>query len=240
MVGLSEWAVVLPAHESALCKAAVEDHAAALRAEDPDLSADQARADALVDLVLARTQVTTTVHLTMPVETLTVDAPVDRPQLDQDGVVVGPSWQQVCAMGYEIPGVGVIPGDIVAGICTRFDTRIRRVLLDPASGTTVETGAAGYTPSPAVRRFVTHRDGTCRAPGCARAARFCDLDHVIPWPLGPTDPPNLLTLCRRHHRMKHTTRWQVVMDAGGVCTWTDPFGQRFTTHPVNHHDTLAA
>ena len=166
----------------------------------------------------------------MPVETLTVDAPVDRPVLDEEGVVVGPSWQQVCAMGYEIPGVGVIPGDVVAGICERFDTRIRRVLLDPASGTTVETGAAGYTPSPAVRRFVTHRDGTCRAPGCARAARFCDLDHVIPWPLGRTVGSNLLTLCRRHHRMKHTTRWQVVMDAGGVCTWTDPFGQQFA-HP---------
>ena len=148
VVGLeSEWVVVLPAHESALCKAAVEDHAAALRREDPDLSADQARADALVDLVLARASVTTTVNLSMPVETLTVDAPADRPQLDEDGVVVGPSWQQVCAMGYEIPGVGVIPGDIVAGICSRFDTRIRRVLLDPASGTTVETGAAGYTPS---------------------------------------------------------------------------------------------
>ena len=56
MVGLSEWAVVLPAHESALCKAAVEDHAAALRREDPDLGADQARADALVDLVLARAE----------------------------------------------------------------------------------------------------------------------------------------------------------------------------------------
>ena len=129
---------------------------------------------------------------------------------------------------------------MVAGICARFDTRIRRVLLDPATGTTVETGAAGYTPSAAVRRFVTHRDGCCRAPGCARAGRFCDLDHVIPWPLGPTDPTNLLTLCRRHHRMKHQTSWQVVMDAGGVCTWTDPFGQQFTTHPVNHHDTLAA
>ena len=128
------------------------------------------------------------------------------------------------------PASGVIPGDVVAGICERFDTRIRRVLLDPASGTTVETGAAGYTPSPALRRFVTHRDGTCRAPGCARAARFCDLDHVIPWPLGRTVGSNLLTLCRRHHRMKHTTRWQVVMDAGGVCTWTDPFGQQFA-HP---------
>ena len=35
VVGLSEWVAVLPAHESALCKAAVEDHACALRAGGP-------------------------------------------------------------------------------------------------------------------------------------------------------------------------------------------------------------
>jgi Domain of unknown function (DUF222) len=240
VVGLSEWAVVLPVHESALCKAAVDEHACALQREDPDLSMDQARADALVDLVLARVQVSTTVHLTMPVQTLTVDAPVDLPDVDQDGMVVGPSWQQICAMGYEIPGVGVVPGDVVAGICSRFDTRIRRVLLDETAGTTLETGAKGYVPPAAMGRFVRHRDGHCRAPGCARAARFCDLDHVTPWPLGPTDPTNLLTLCRRHHRMKHRTRWQVVMTRKGACTWTDPFGQEFITHPVNHHETLVA
>ena len=140
VVGLSEWVAVLPVHESALCKAAVDDHACALQREDPDLSMDQARADALVDLVLARVHVTTTVHLTMPVQTLTVDAPVDQMPCDEEGLVTGPSWQQVCAMGYEIAGVGVVPGDVVAGICDRFDTRIRRVLLDEATGTTLETG----------------------------------------------------------------------------------------------------
>jgi hypothetical protein len=114
VVGLSEWAVVLPAHESALCTAAVEAHAAALRAEDPDLSADQARADALVDLVLARAAVTTTVHLSLPVETLTVDAAPDEMRVDEEGVVVGPSWQQVCAMGYEIPGGGACQGFCVS------------------------------------------------------------------------------------------------------------------------------
>jgi hypothetical protein len=153
---------------------------------------------------------------------------------DEDGVVVGPSWRQVCAMGYEIAGVGVIPGDVVAGICARFDTRVRRVLLDEATGTTLETGTSGYRPSAGLRRFVTTRDGHCRAPGCARAARFCDVDHVIPWPLGQTEPPNLLTLCRRHHRMKHQTRWHVVMTREGACTWTDPFGQDYITHPVGH------
>jgi hypothetical protein len=142
-------------------------------------------------------------------------------------------------MGYEIPGVGVVPGDVVAGICERFDTRIRRVLLDEVAGTTLETGAKGYVPPAGMGRFVRHRDGHCRAPGCARAARFCDLDHVTAWPLGPTEPGNLLTLCRRHHRMKHRTRWQVVMTREGVCTWTDPFGQDYVTYPVDHSQLAA-
>ena len=226
VVGLSEWVAVLPAHESALCKAAVDDHACALQREDPDLSMDQARADALVDLVLARVQVSTTVHLTMPVETLTVDAPVDEMARDEEGCVIGPSWQQVCAMGYEIPGVGVVPGDVVAGICARFDTRIRRVLLDQASGTTRRDRRRRDTRRR--RRCAgscTTRDGHCRAPGCARSARFCDLDHVIPWPSGPTDPTNLLTLCRRHHRMKHRTRWQVSMTRDGVAPGPTPSGR---------------
>ena len=50
-------------------------------------------------------------------------------------------------------------------------------------------------------------------PGMRPEARCCDLDHVIPWPSGPTDPTNLLTLVRRHHRMKHRTGWPVAMDA---------------------------
>ena len=233
VVGLSEWVAVLPAHESALCKAAVDEHAGALRREDPGLSMDQARADALVDLVLARVQVSTTVHLTMPVQAAAGDAAGERAGLGAPG-------RQGAVIGSEVPGIGVIPSDVVAGICSSFDTRIRRVLLDEVAGTTVETGAKGYAPPAAVGRFVRHRDGHCRAPGCARAARFCDLDHVIPWPSGPTDPTNLLTLCRRHHRMKHRTRWWVSMDARRRGHLDRPVRQEFITHPVNHHDTLVA
>ena len=253
VVGLSEWVAVLPAHESAMCKAAVDDHAGALRREHPDLSMDQARADALVDLVLARVEVSTTVHLTVPVQAVTGGAS-DAGAADADAAGAdaagargvpgdqgaGASARAGAVIGSEVSGVGVIPSEVVAGICSSFDTRIQRVLLDEVSGTTVEIGAKGYAPPAAVGRFVRHRDGHCRAPGCAREARFCDLDHVIPWPLGPTDPTNLLTLCRRHHRMKHRTRWSVVMDAGGTATWTDPFGQKYITHPVNHHDTMVA
>jgi hypothetical protein len=39
--------------------------------------------------------------------------------------------------------------------------------------------------------------------------------------------------------MKHRTRWRVVMDAGGTATWTDPFGQEFITHPIDHSQLAA-
>jgi hypothetical protein len=37
-----------------------------------------------------------------------------RSRLPPRNPMVEPSWQQICAMGYEIPGIGVIGGDVVA------------------------------------------------------------------------------------------------------------------------------
>lgn len=150
-----------------------------------------------------------------------------------------PSWQQVCAMGLEVPGVGVVPGDVVARICQSFETRITRVLLDTRTGVVRESGIRHYQPPPRMIEFVRLRDGTCRFPGCARAARRCDLDHVVAYPQGATTATNLLCLCRHHHRAKHQTAWRVSMDSNGVCSWTDPFGQQYRTEPVDHH-ALAA
>jgi 5-methylcytosine-specific restriction endonuclease McrA len=58
--------------------------------------------------------------------------------------------------------------------------------------------------SPAMRRAVILRDGHCRFPGCDRPHTWCDVHHVVHWAEGgPTALPNLLLLCRRHHRMVH-------------------------------------
>src|SRR4029078_403868 len=43
---------------------------------------------------------------------------------------------------------------------------------------------SGYRRSSALARFVRARDLTCRFPGCTTAAECCDIDHVIPYPLG--------------------------------------------------------
>jgi hypothetical protein len=79
--------------------------------------------------------------------------------------------------------------------------------------------------------LVKARDGGCRFPGCTTTLRFCDLDHVTPWPAGTTAASNLIALCRRHHRIKQTHGWSVRLDPDGTTTWTDPAGRTRTTHP---------
>ena len=77
------------------------------------------------------------------------------------------------------------------------------------------------------------RDRRCRFPGCTISAVFCDIDHVTPWPHGPTHDTNLLSLCRRHHRIKQRLRWHLTLTPDGIATWTDPTGRVRTTHPTN-------
>ncbi|HYN68567.1 MAG TPA: hypothetical protein VES93_16920 [Ornithinibacter sp.] len=90
-----------------------------------------------------------------------------------------------------------------------------------------------YRPSRRMATRIKARDRRCRFPGCTIAATFCDLDHVRPWPHGPTHDTNLLTLCRRHHRIKQRPGWNATLAADGVATWTDPTGRVRTTHPAD-------
>jgi hypothetical protein len=88
-----------------------------------------------------------------------------------------------------------------------------------------------YRPPAALIDLVKARDGQCRFPGCTINARFCDVDHVRPWPFGQTHAANLMCLCRRHHRIKQTVRWRVRIEPDATVTWTDPLGRLRTTLP---------
>ena len=55
-----------------------------------------------------------------------------------------------------------------------------------------------------------------------------------PWPAGRTAGEQLLTLCRRHHRVKRQDPgWRLRLDADATATWTDPSGRERTTLPVD-------
>ena len=90
-----------------------------------------------------------------------------------------------------------------------------------------------YRPSAKLAAFVRARDLTCRFPGCRVPAHRCDIDHVVPYPIGPTHPSNLVCLCRKHHLLKTfwIGDWSLTLAADGSATWTSPTGKTYVTHP---------
>ena len=58
--------------------------------------------------------------------------------------------------------------------------------------------------------------------------------HIEPWENGgPTNPDNLVLLCRTHHGHAHSTTWQLTRTPHGLW-WTGPNGTR---RPAEHHPT---
>ncbi|HEX4253853.1 MAG TPA: DUF222 domain-containing protein [Streptosporangiaceae bacterium] len=90
----------------------------------------------------------------------------------------------------------------------------------------------GYQPSRWLQHLITARTPTCTAPGCARPAARCDLDHTTPYDQGGrTCECNLAPLCRHHHRCKQSEGWQLHQLSPGVMSWTTPAGRRYVTRP---------
>ena len=92
---------------------------------------------------------------------------------------------------------------------------LRTVVLDE-TGQALGASNRTYVPPGWVRETVLALQHECGTPGCRQAARLCDLDHVVPWPDGPTDVNNLQVLCRRDHIDKTDGRWQVTVLPDGT------------------------
>ena len=120
---------------------------------------------------------------------------------------------------------GIVPTPLLAELI-RGGAKVRHVRR-PA-----DEPEPGYRPSAALEEFVRFRDLTCRFPNCDVPAEMCDVDHTIPWPLGPTHPSNLKCACRKDHLLK--TFWDGWSDRqfpDGTVEWTSPTGKTYVTHP---------
>jgi hypothetical protein len=83
------------------------------------------------------------------------------------------------------------------------DASVMRVVMAGRSEP-LDVGRRTPVVPPAIRRAVIVRDRICRFPGCDRPHAWCDAHHVVHWADGgPTALPNLVLMCRRHHRMVH-------------------------------------
>ncbi|MCS3842124.1 HNH endonuclease signature motif containing protein [Microbacterium sp. AK031] len=192
---------------------------------DDPRTMDQARADVMMDLLLAASAETVAaagaeairghIQVTIPAAALAgaSDAPAD------------------------LPGCGPVDADLIreiASVAPGWD----RLYLDGCSGIVMATDR--YRPTAEMRRYLRARDGRCRFPGCAGSVRRCDLDHTREHSRGgPTSCGNLSHLCRRHHSLKHPDvdakyRWAARQLSGGRIEWTSPHGDVFIDHPQTH------
>jgi hypothetical protein len=277
--GLMRFEAEVDAGKGRLVWAAIEELAATYLKEDVAATMGQARADALVDLVLANVSVSTVVDLALPAGFATgALAPAGscpscgRGSASGDDQIAGGGVPAAHRAGGSVledhstgvlvdadqdvedpnmarllrglPSVGVLDhrvgtqtSETIKAILADPDTVFRRLVIDPDTGWLLDSGATTYHPGRHLAKTIRKRDVLCRFPGCATAARFCDLDHVIPFPVGSTVLRNLACLCRRHHRLKTHGHWSLAMSPDGVCTWVDRrTGQIHTTEPVDYRD----
>jgi Domain of unknown function (DUF222) len=203
--GMSELYAYLPAPAASAIYLAVDQAARHAQAPGDARTADQRRADAFVDLILGDSSaLPAQVKVVVPAATL---LGAD----DQPG---------------ELAGYGPIPANLAREVAA--DATWRRLLTEPASGALLDYGRTAYKPPAALADFVRARDKTCRFPGCTRAAQRCELDHRIPYPVGPTSADNLDALCTHHHQLKHRSNWTGERLSNGDYQWTSPAGHTYT------------
>ena len=126
-----------------------------------------------------------------------------------------------------------VTADQVRVWCAAPDARVTvRPVVDLAERIRVDA----YQAPDRLAEQIRVRD-TCAFPWCARTARGCDLDHVVPYGSGgATASDNLAPLCRRHHRLKTFGRWRYEVTGPAAYAWTSPHGLRFHR---DQHGTLA-
>ena len=113
------------------------------------------------------------------------------------------------------------------------DAAIHRVITDGA-GSILDYGRSTRTIPPAVYTSLVLRDWGCRFPGCDRPAECCQGHHIWHWEDGgPTNLPNLVLLCSKHHHLIHLKGWHLKLQPCGTVEVTDPTDESApATHPA--------
>ena len=106
----------------------------------------------------------------------------------------------------ELEGGGTVPAETVQ----RYACDSALVRMTGRTELEDELNHASRTLPAATRRALEARDGHCVWPGCGRPLSWCDGHHLVWWTKGgETALPNLVLLCRPHHRLVHEEGWSI-------------------------------
>jgi hypothetical protein len=135
----------------------------------------------------------------------------------------------------ELPGYGWIDAAQARALASVTDSTWQALLADLDTGQALRLSRKGYRPSQQMIEHVRAVDHTCRGPGCQVPADRCDLDHDIPYPVGPTDITNFTNKHRQHHRVRTARFWKAARGEHDEIIWETAAGRRYVTYP---HDWL--
>lgn len=228
--------VFLPPHKACAAFEHVDALARGLRNAGDERTLDQLRADVFCDLLAG----------TLPTEAQAVHRPGVVEMVVPLATLTGQSDEPAAFAGY---------GPVIADVARQVAEQARqagsgyqwrfRVYND--EGTLLYAGTTRVRPGPCppkqadesarfpshvLKRWISARDDTCRAPGCTAPARSSDYDHTVDHKKGgKTRHDNLGMLCRHHHRLKHEGGFELEQPEPGRFIWRSPSGKIYRTDP---------
>src|SRR4051794_7733617 len=134
----------------------------------------------------------------------------------------------------EVPGVGIVPREVVARMVSEESARLRLLVVDEASGRLVHRASRGYRPTAEQIAQVRAQYVFSVGPGSQVLAGRTDTDHAVPYPTGPTQVGNLLPNDRTWHNGHTRQQLSVSIDDSGAVEWTTVLGQSRTVTPYDY------
>ena len=126
----------------------------------------------------------------------------------------------------ELAGLGPVHRAIARRIACDALRRDITISGEPASGEDIvplSVGRSRRTIPANLREALRLRDNGCRFPGCDRPFAWCEAHHKVHWADGgKTELSNLVSMCRRHHRVVHEEGWSISINDGRVVVTPPP------------------
>ena len=234
--GMANLTAHVPAIDAALMHKRISLEAERRRAEGADEGHGALAADALVDTVLGRDGAMESVELDVGV--IITDRALFRPDAGDAAQITGYGPVPAEAVRAQLRAATAPPKDAdqdpLGAEGPEARAVIRRLYTHPTTGELVAVESRARAFPPAMARFLTWRDTSCRGPFCNAQSR--QSDHITPYARGgPTTADNGQDTCGHcNQKEENTLRVERVDDPeqpGHRVAWTGHSGVTRVTSP---------
>jgi hypothetical protein len=199
---------LLPVAQGVAVHAALTRHADSLRSGGDTRSRGQVMADSLVERITGTSGGVAGVEIQLVMTDRTLFQGDSEPvRLAGYGIVPAGWGRKMAVLGQSPSGTDDHAGG-GSGPCTGpLGVWLRRLYTAPGTGDLIAMDSRARLFPAGLRRLISARDDTCRAPYCDAPIRH--YDHIVPWHHdGPTAAENGAGLCEACNHTKEISGWK--------------------------------